>query len=306
MKKFIITITSGILGVVVLASPVLADSTISFSPANIDVTQGENFALVILVNPHDVKNGTVKLELEYPAELLEVKSFIFADGWMSSFTNSEYDLIDNTNGILIRTAGYPGGISSVKVFGFVLFSAKETGTGVIKIGNNSFIRNAENENVLSEIVAQTFVTITAPAFIQPLVPVLTTQPEETGPTEEEENIEGCTDSEATNYNPDATIDDESCEYAVEGCMDSDALNYNSEATVDDGSCEYSIAVTTQGGEEPSASQPQTQRTLLASIGGIVTLGTNSFAIGLIVIIVLLGGGYGIYELIRRKKIKTSK
>ena len=53
------------------------------------------------------------------------------------------------------------------------------------------------------------------------------------------NIEGCTDSSATNFLSTATVDDGSCVYTVvEGCMDSTATNYNSEATVDDGLCEY--------------------------------------------------------------------
>ena len=34
------------------------------------------------------------------------------------------------------------------------------------------------------------------------------------------------DSTAMNYNPDATIDDDTCQYAVLGCTNPDALNYN--------------------------------------------------------------------------------
>ena len=52
-------------------------------------------------------------------------------------------------------------------------------------------------------------------------------------------VEGCMDTLALNYNPEANENDGSCEYnVVEGCMDTIALNYNSYATVDDGSCEY--------------------------------------------------------------------
>ncbi|MEK9805798.1 MAG: ABC transporter substrate-binding protein [Euryarchaeota archaeon] len=52
---------------------------------------------------------------------------------------------------------------------------------------------------------------------------------------------GCTYSDATNYNSDATKDDGSCEYPagyepVDGCTNSGATNYNSAATRDDGSC----------------------------------------------------------------------
>jgi hypothetical protein len=52
-----------------------------------------------------------------------------------------------------------------------------------------------------------------------------------------DNKEGCTDSEAKNYNPDAEVDDGSCEYPLAGCTDSEAKNYNPDAEVDDGSCE---------------------------------------------------------------------
>ena len=51
-----------------------------------------------------------------------------------------------------------------------------------------------------------------------------------------EPIYGCTDSLASNYDPDANTNDGSCIY--EGCTDSSACNYNSFATNDDGSCEY--------------------------------------------------------------------
>ena len=56
-----------------------------------------------------------------------------------------------------------------------------------------------------------------------------------------EPIQGCTDSEANNYNTTATEDDGSCEYdeePVQGCTDESADNFDSAATEDDGTCEY--------------------------------------------------------------------
>jgi hypothetical protein len=50
------------------------------------------------------------------------------------------------------------------------------------------------------------------------------------------NYAGCTDSNATNYDVDATVDDGSCTYAISGCTNPLASNYNSSATVDDYSC----------------------------------------------------------------------
>ena len=55
-------------------------------------------------------------------------------------------------------------------------------------------------------------------------------------------IPGCMDTGATNYNPCATIDDNSCicptDVTVSGCTDPSATNYNLCATDDDSSCTY--------------------------------------------------------------------
>ena len=54
-------------------------------------------------------------------------------------------------------------------------------------------------------------------------------------------ILGCTDVDAENYNGDATDDDDSCEFLItgtQGCTYDDATNYDSEADLDDGSCEF--------------------------------------------------------------------
>ena len=53
-----------------------------------------------------------------------------------------------------------------------------------------------------------------------------------------DEILGCTDSSANNYDPNATNDDGSCTYDVSGCTDFDALNFNPDANVDDDSCLY--------------------------------------------------------------------
>jgi hypothetical protein len=55
-----------------------------------------------------------------------------------------------------------------------------------------------------------------------------------------ESVEGCTDSNAKNYDISANQDDGSCEYYKEGCMDTFAKNYNETVERDDGTCEYYI------------------------------------------------------------------
>ena len=56
---------------------------------------------------------------------------------------------------------------------------------------------------------------------------------------DQNEVVGCTDHCACNYNADATDDDESCTYDdCSGCMYANALNYDANAIYDDGSCEF--------------------------------------------------------------------
>ena len=150
MKKLIFVIALSLFGIMVGLTPALAVTNISFSPTSITVKQGQTFILSSSVNPKGIKNYTVKLELNYPADLLEVKSFTFGSGWMA-LSQPGYDSIDNANGILIKTAGYTGGLSSAASFGTISFLAKKAGSGVITVGDNSLALDSTNENVLGSM-----------------------------------------------------------------------------------------------------------------------------------------------------------
>jgi len=170
-----------------IAAPALAATSVSFTPVNVSVRQGQTFTLTIGVNPQGVKNYTAKTELHYPADLLEVKSFTFAPSWMP-LAQTGYDLTDNTNGVLIKTAGYPGGLSSTATFGTVSFLAKKSGSGTITLNSgNSLALDANNQNVIAGASVQTAVAILAPTPTPtptPTTPTIPTTPAEE-PTEEE-------------------------------------------------------------------------------------------------------------------------
>lgn len=253
VKKYLLSILLGTFGVMVLAAPALATTNILFTPVNVSVSQAQTFTLTVWVNPQGVKNYTAKTELHYPADLLEVKSFTFAPSWMP-LAQTGYDLTDNTNGVFIKTAGYPGGISSAATFGTVTFLAKKSGNGTITLNSgNSLALDANNQNVIGSATVQSAVAIAAPAST-PKTPTTQTIPAPE-PTEEG---------------------------AVLG----------EEAPV---------------AQEPTpAPQSLASRSLLASVGSVLTLGTNSAIVGLLIIAVIFAlAGYAIYAAVRRAKLKKS-
>ena len=76
-------------------------------------------------------------------------------------------------------------------------------------------------------------------------------------------VYGCTNESAINFNPQATQDDNSCQYPPEpvlGCLDQLALNYNSQATQDDDSCQYEqqgVDNSTQNNQTSNGTENQT-------------------------------------------------
>ena len=258
MKKYLLTILLGAFGTMTIAAPALAATSVSFTPVNVSVRQGQTVTLTIGINPQGVKNYTAKTELHYPADLLEVKSFAFAPSWMP-LAQPGYDLTDNANGVFIKTAGYPGGISSAVTFGTVSFLAKKSGNGTITLNSgNSLALDANNQNVIAGVPVSAAVVISAPVAPAPTpTPTPTTQTTPTTPTTPAEEI------------------------TEEGAVLEE--------------------------EAPIVQEPITvpQATLLAAVGSVVTLGTDSVIVGLLVVVAILAlAGYAIYSLIQRVRRKN--
>ncbi len=74
-----------------------------------------------------------------------------------------------------------------------------------------------------------------------------------------EPVRGCMNPSASNYNPNATVDDGSCpggttEVTVRGCTNPNASNYNPQANTDDGSC-LSVGTTSPFDLLPKVTEP---------------------------------------------------
>lgn len=162
-KKILFASTITILGAFAFALPAFAATTASFVPANIKVATGQQFSVVVMINPQGVKNYAEKVEVDYPASLLEISSFTPSNNWMS-LQQSGYNSINNITGVMIKTAGYPDGFSSKTLFGTILFTAKKAGNGTITIGNQSvaFSSGAQTSSLTGSSAAVTITTAVAP------------------------------------------------------------------------------------------------------------------------------------------------
>ncbi len=176
MKKTIITTIFSAVAALFIAMPAMAATSVSLSPSTINTVEGNNFNMLVMVNPQGVGNYTTKLVFNFPADLMEVTSFNFGDGWMP-LTQSGYNLVDNTNGTLIKTGGYPAGYTSGVTFGTISFHAKKSGNGAIKVLSTSVSYDANNNNALGSTLPQTTVAISA----IPVAPVKTTPTTPTTP-----------------------------------------------------------------------------------------------------------------------------
>lgn len=148
MKNYIITAIAALFGIVIFATPAFAATTASFAPASIQIVSGQQFVVIVSIDTNGTANYVDKIEINYPSTVLEMKSFTFANGWMP-ITQSGYDSVNTSDGVIVKTAGYPGGVTGKVVFGTAVFVAKKAGTGSIRIGNNSTAFESNTQKVIT-------------------------------------------------------------------------------------------------------------------------------------------------------------
>ena len=150
MKKNITFILAIAFASIVYGTPVFvhAASSVVLSPQNISVATDKTFSVNIFINPNGDKNYTAKVKLTYPVDTIQESSFTMASGW-SPIAVANYDVVDNTNGVLVKSAGYPKpGIQTQTLFGTVTFVAKNAGDlEKIQVSADSLILDGNNKNV---------------------------------------------------------------------------------------------------------------------------------------------------------------
>lgn len=192
-----------------VAAPAYA-ATISLSPTAVSVKKGQSISVTINADPTGSKLYTVKSAVSFSAALLEEISFAQSGGWVP-LTMAGYDAVDNVNGLVVKTAGYPGGFSSATAFGKLSFRAKESGVAYITVTSASAAYDAQNKNILSGIQGSVTVTISQPVAVAPAPTKLKPEPlapESTSSISNESSIEEPTPVIPTDSNPIITQESE--------------------------------------------------------------------------------------------------
>ena len=143
MKNIILTLAILAFSGVAFVASAQVSTVATLLPSVDTVSAGQSFDLAVMVDPQGTGNYAEKIEVDYPSDILQVNSFTLDKSWMA-LTQPGYDSIDNINGVMIKSAGYPGGFSSPVLFGTISFTAKEAGSGVVTIGNNSVVFGANS------------------------------------------------------------------------------------------------------------------------------------------------------------------
>ena len=142
-----------------------AKADVSLSASRQSLNAGQTFTVTVGIMPSPETAYTSKIALSYSSDILEATSFAFAPTWLT-LSQPGYDTMDTANGIIVKTAGYPGGASAPTTFGTITFRAKQAGNATIQVSQNTMIYDRNNANVFSG--AQTALQIAvAPAQVAP-------------------------------------------------------------------------------------------------------------------------------------------
>lgn len=138
-----------------------ASAAFSLSPSSGTLTVGTTRAVEIYVDPAGSPIYTVKAAVNFPASQLHVESFTPASGTIA-LSQPGYDLVDNAGGQLIKTVGFPKGVSDRTLVGTVVFSVAQAGDAAVSVTSSSIALAADNSNVASSFGSAHF-TLVAPA-----------------------------------------------------------------------------------------------------------------------------------------------
>lgn len=152
MKKILVIIFCALIIGCPSAGVFGAGPGLSFSEKSQALVAGREYFIDLFVDAGQSKDYAVKMALDFPANLLEVKDFWFDDGWIE-VTVAPYSAVDEKNGTMIKTAGFPGGFSGKVKLGTINFYAKRAGYGKLTFLPESLAYDISGKNTLADYSA---------------------------------------------------------------------------------------------------------------------------------------------------------
>lgn len=157
MRNSFITIL--LLGALVLLPSAAHAATVELSPNSLSREVGETMALNITVDPALGETAyTAKVQLTYPTDVLDFESFTLSSDWQA-LTQAGYDVEDEADGVIIKTAGLPGGFSDARSFGTITFTGTGAGNGAIEAVDASIIFDENNDDIAEALPTTVAVSV---------------------------------------------------------------------------------------------------------------------------------------------------
>lgn len=123
-------------------------ATITSSRSQVSAQVGNIITVQYTLNPAGERQYSAKLVLNYSPQVLSLSSFQYGDNWIA-LSQTGYDRVDNVNGTLIKTGGYPKGTADPVLFGTAQFRVIGSGNTTIALSGDSFVHNASRQNTLT-------------------------------------------------------------------------------------------------------------------------------------------------------------
>lgn len=150
IKKGIFSIIFVFLAIFAFRGTADASTTVSFDSSEIKTNLNGDFSVKVYVNSlGSSRDYTVRTALRFSGEQLDIKSWELANNWMPLLAEG-YDLIDNEEGLFVKTAGYPGGWSGKVLLGTITFNSKQSSIAKIEVSNQTFSLDENGDNVFTD------------------------------------------------------------------------------------------------------------------------------------------------------------
>jgi len=143
----------------------LASTNVTLTPSRTTAVVGQYFTVAVALNPSEAVY-TSKVALTYTSDNIKYVSFTQGANWMP-LPLSGYDEVNASTRSIIKTGGYPRGVSTPVRFGTLTFRATKAGIATISVAPGTSILNVSNQNVSSSVANTIQVVIgTSPVLVE--------------------------------------------------------------------------------------------------------------------------------------------